>query len=143
MQRVIWDECKKAGLDAELEKGGLLTGKPQEECPNPEPEDTASGPQGDPDNDDRRRPADIWLPRGPGGRGGARPVAYDVGFSFGLQHDTARWSVTDPERAINMYRSRKENFKDTLKKCLDQGFSFTPLIFESHGGCLDPKPGPY
>ena len=27
----------------------------------------------------------------------------------------------------------KEAFKETLTKCLDQGFAFTPLIFESHG----------
>ena len=139
VQRILWEECKRAGLEAELEKGGLLPDKPAEERPDGAEEAQQDSRESQEGGDGRRRPADIWLPKGAKGRGDCKAVAHDVGFSSGLQHEVARWSATDPDYAVRGYRARKEAFKETLKKCLDQGFDFSPLIFESHGGGFGPE----
>ena len=83
----------------------------------------------------RRRPADIWLPRGAGNRGGsARAEAVDLGFSSGLQPKFQQESRESPDAAIRAYERHKRAFLDTESKCEAQGFAFVPLVFEGHGG---------
>ena len=69
--------------------------------------------------------------------GGGRGEALDLAFSSGMQqaqqaHMAA--SVDKPLTAIKTYESDKESYKDTGQKCRDAGFTFTPLVFELHGG---------
>ena len=77
VQRVIHEECRAGGPEADMEKAGLLPARPVEDGATlleDELEDVARLPERDlPGGDERRRPADVWLPRGAGGAALGRP----------------------------------------------------------------------
>ena len=58
----------------------------------------------------------------------------DLAFSSGMQQSQLRASMEDAGAAVAAYEQVKINYKDTAQKCEDAGFTFTPLVFESHGG---------
>jgi hypothetical protein len=111
-------------LGAEKEKQGLLPDRPADDGVRSALTDVG---------DERRRPADIWLPRGGGSTNGC-PEALDFAVTSGLRSDLIQRVCTDPEHIFSQYAALKETYRDTGQKCRAQGFQFTPLIFESHGG---------
>ena len=84
----------------------------------------------------RRRPADIFLPRGVGNE----PTALDFACTSGLRFDRVRASADNPEAMLADYDDFKRNFHPphedlaTEALCRQQGFRFTPMVFEAHGG---------
>ena len=125
-------ESRGAGLDPEPEKPGLLPGRPGEDgAPDAAPADRAGG------HDDRRRPADIWFPRGC--KEGARsPEAMDFAVTSGLQTKYLDAARRDPNEVFQAYEDFMSQYKDTGQKCRQQGLTFTPAILEAHGGGWSP-----
>ena len=90
--------------------------------------------QGAPTNgDERRRPADIWFPRGVGERV-ARPTAIDFAVTSGLRADRVARAREGGEAIADDYAATKRAHLDTEQKCVAAGFSFVPIVFEAHGG---------
>ena len=136
LRNTLFSDAAHGGLNPEKEKAGLLCGHPPEDgltCSSSRPGDAeeADGPARG-----RRRPADIYLPRGPGGR----PAAIDFACTSGLRSDTVRSAADAPERVTESYEAFKRNVKpqgeteSTEEECTQSGFSFIPLVMESHGG---------
>ena len=96
------------------------------EPPEPGPERLGRG---------RRRPADVFIPRGP--LGGAR--ALDFAVTSGMRADREAAIRADPEGAIKAYEDAKRNFRpngaelSTLEACRAAGFAFLPMVMEAHG----------
>lgn len=77
-----------------------------------------------------RRPADIWLPRG-AGRTKGRPEALDFAVTSGLRADNIGKYV---DLVFANYELFKEQHENTKQHCENEGFVFTPVVFEAHGG---------
>ena len=75
-----------------------------------------------------RRPADVWWPRGLGGKS----VAWDFAVTSGMR--TEHLTGTAVEHIFSEYEDYKNDYKDTAGQCTQQGFVFQPLIIEAHGG---------
>ena len=108
----------RAGLRAERERAGLLPPKPPEEGGS-----SAAVPSA-------RRPADVWLPRGPSGRG----VAIDLAVTSGLRRVIVSQSAVDATFVSTQYEDHKRSYLDTEAQCSAAGFDFAPFILEAHGG---------
>ena len=117
-------EASSASLRSEREKAGLLP-------PRPEGEEST---QGDVGGTQARRPADVWLPRGPDGR----PTAVDFAVTSGLKPDMVVHSAQDGSVSIVEYEARKREYLDTEKQCRDAGMTFAPFVLEAHGGGVGP-----
>ena len=84
----------------------------------------------------RRRPADVYLPRGVNGS----PVALDFAATSGMQSGLLRQAADEPSTVIVAYEEKKRDFRpegepDTTEAlCLQQGFGFIPMVLEAHGG---------
>ena len=52
----------------------------------------------------------------------------------GLRQDVIQTTIDAPERILSDYEDYKNEYKDTKTKCNQEGFAFTPLVFEAHGG---------
>ena len=110
------EDASTAGMSPEKEKAGLLPARPLEDGIKVEGQE--------------RRPADVWLPRGPGGRG----EALDFACSSGMRADILAQVVDNPNIVFERYEEFKRSYKNTDQVCEQQGFSFIPMILESHGG---------
>ena len=121
--------ARDANMSPEREKANLLPARP--------PGDVWDA---DAPNDQqarrRRRPADVYLPRGVNGS----PMALDFAATSGMQTGLLRQSADEPSSAIVAYEERKREFRpegepDTTEAlCCQQGFSFVPMVVEAHGG---------
>ena len=84
----------------------------------------------------RRRPADIYLLRGINGS----PMALDFAATSGMQSSLLRQSADDPTSVVVSYEQRKKDFipqgetLSTESLCSRQGFHFTPMVSDAHGG---------
>lgn len=105
----------------EREKAGLLPGRPDE--------DGVAGQTSD------RRPADVWLPRGPSGQG----EALDFACSSALRSDLLSTTADNPGMVFDQYEAYKRQYKDTGQAAIDAGFTFTPMICEAHSGAWAPN----
>ena len=65
------------------------------------------------------------------GVSGCKPVAFDLGFSSGMQQ-------VDPLRSCADYSAYKLSWEDTGARCEAEGFAFIALTFEPHGGGFGP-----
>ena len=121
---VVHSAAKKAGLGAVLEKPGLLIPREPTDVdrpPDPDPPDPSSA---------SRRPADVWVPRGPGGG----PEAWDFSVSSAFRLGPA---TPDPAAFADVFSSaeaRKRTFLDTASQCMSAGITFCPLVIEAVGG---------
>ena len=116
IRNVCYEEALEAGLRPEREKAGLLPGRPATDGL-----EVLNG---------HRRPADVWLPRGPSSKG----EALDFAVSSGLQSELFRPVVDAPGLVFHRYDSMKRGFKGTADLCEAAGFKFVPLVVEAHGG---------
>ena len=118
-------EATAAGCSPEREKAGLLPGRPADD----------GAAAGDPTSheDRQRRPADVYLPRGCGGPR-RQPAALDWAVTSGLRADKVNQVAAGGADSLADYAAFKDNYKDTLAKCQEQGIRFMPLVIEAHGG---------
>jgi hypothetical protein len=113
-----YQEAAVGGVRPEREKAGLLPGRPPSDD-DPSPGDSRG-----------RRPADIWLPRGPSGG----KEALDFAVTSGLRAGLIRQSGCLPEAVFQKYEAYKREYKQTAQACTAAGFRFVPLVFEAHSG---------
>ena len=85
-------------------------------------------------NGNGRRPADVWLPRGEGGRG----EALDFAVGSGMQSNLLFPSADTPGLVFCQYEKMKREYKDTAQLCNDAGFAFCPMVVEAHAGGWSP-----
>ena len=107
----------KAGLGAILEKPGLLIPRDPLDCdrpPDPDPPDPSSP---------SRRPADVWVPRGPGGGPEAWDFSVTSAFRLGL-------AAPDPAAFAGVFSSveTRKVFLDTASQCSRAGIHFCPSL---------------
>ena len=114
--------CREAGINAELEKAGLLPPRPNGEEVTSAYRSTVRG----------RRPADIWIPNGFDGQGGA----IDFAVTSGLRADRLAAAASDPASIGASYEVYKRTYLDTQDQCNHQGFQFLPFVVEAHDGGL-------
>jgi hypothetical protein len=126
MRDLVAVEAARGSLGPEKEKAGLLPHRPPEDG-------VGSGADQREDNNEARRPADVWLPRGAGFSGG-RPEALDFAVTSGLRRDRLARCLTSAESICEDYAETKREYKDTDKQVSEQGMKFTPIIFEAHAG---------
>ena len=115
----------QARLGAILEKPGLLLPRDPLDCdrpPDPDPPDPSSSSS--------RRPADVWVPRGPSGN----PEAWDFSVTSAFRLGP---SAPDPAAFSSVFSSvetHKRGFLDTASQCAKAGIHFCPLVIEAVGG---------
>ena len=126
LRDVVAREAYAARMDPEKEKGGLLPARPVGDG-------AADAGQDNESEDGRRRPADIYLPRGAGGVR-CEPAALDFAVTSGLRPDHIEQVITDPAGILCDYSEYKKAYKDTEDKLNLRGIQFLPLILEAHGG---------
>ena len=83
--------------------------------------------------DDRRRPADVWFPKGVGDRSG-QAGAVDFAVTSGLRRDNLRRAAEGGGGVGDDYGVHKGAFLGTKEKCKAGGFQFIPVVWEAHGG---------
>ena len=115
-----YTEAEAAGKNPDREKAGLLPGRPAS--------DGVKVQEGG------RRPADVWLPRGPSGRG----EALDFACTSGLRTDMWRCVLQNPNCVFESYEDYKFTYKYTGQFCEAAGFQFTPMVLETHSGAWSP-----
>ena len=98
LRNVVYEEALVGGMSPTKEKAGLLPSRPAQDGIHT---DSSSN------NRARRRPADVYLPRGPGNR----PAALDFACTSGLRFDRLRAAVDDPNGICVDYEDLKRNFK--------------------------------
>ena len=122
LRNVVHEEASNAGLRPEREKAGLLPPRPAAE--GVDDSSTRNG----------RRPADVWLPRGPSGAG----EALDFAVTSGLRSDTFRTVAGAPTAVFQRYEDSKRTHAGTSEACRAAGFCFTPMVMEAHSGGWSP-----
>jgi len=121
LRNLVYKDAVDAGMRPEREKAGLLPARPAEDGIK------AGG--------DQRRPADVWLPRGPVGR----PEALDFACTSGVRADVVAQTADTPNTVFDKYEEFKHNYKDTGQHCAGQGLQFTPMVVEAHSGAWSPN----
>ncbi len=58
----------------------------------------------------------------------------DFAATSGLRSDVLERSAADGSTATQLYEDRKRSFLNTAAECSQQGFSFIPMVMESHAG---------
>ena len=116
MRDLVHEEALAAGFNAEKEKANLLPPRAEWEGLKP-----SSG---------ARRPADVWIPSQRSGTG----EALDLACCSGLRADLLQHTSQDASMVFSFYEDVKKSYLDTDQQCRDNGFKFTPLVFETHGG---------
>jgi hypothetical protein len=119
LRDIVFEEALEGGVRPEREKAGLLPQRP-----------TADGLPVSPLSGNGRRPADVWLPRGPNGGG----EALDFAVTSGMRADIFRQAAQTPELVFSHYAKHKREYLQTAKSCEEAGFRFVPVILEAHGG---------
>ena len=120
LRNIGCEDARAAGLQPEREKQGLLPARPREDGIRASPGD--------------RRPADVWLPRGPRNR----PTALDFAVTSGLRAALWRQVAESPNHVFEQYEQYKRSYKDTQRLCEEQGFAFLPMVMEAHSGAWSP-----
>jgi len=69
-----------------------------------------------------RRPADVWFPHGPGGRGQA------LDFACSHVEDLLWRSRDEPSHVLDVFEELKGEFKDTDRLCENSDFAFIPVV---------------
>ena len=113
---VVFEEAVGAGLRPEREKAGLLPCRPAAD--------------GLPATAGARRPADVWLPRGPKGNA----EAMDFAVTSGMQSALFRAVADDPMVVFERHEQQKRNYLQTYDQCRRAGFRFKPMVLEAHAG---------
>ena len=108
----IGEFASRAGKNPELEKAELLP------------------PDLDSENQNQRRPADVYLPSWHGGR----PAALDIAITSPQRADALQSASQRLGAAAERYEERKRGHLDTAQLCALNGFSFIPIVFETSGG---------
>jgi hypothetical protein len=119
-------EAARGSLGPEKEKAGLLPHRPPEDG-------IGSGENRQEGNNEARRPADVWLPRGAGFSGG-RPEALDFAVTSGMRRDRLCRTLNSAESICEDYAETKRQYKDTDQQVTEAGMKFTPIVFEAHAG---------
>ena len=125
LRNVVYEEAVAGGMSPTKEKAGLLPSRPPQDGVHTET--TRS-------NRARRRPADVYLPRGPGNK----PAALDFACTSGLRFDRLRAAIDEPDGVCADYEDMKRNFRPdnedrgTEELCEQQGFQFLPMVIEPH-----------
>ena len=125
VRNLLATEADTAGATPEIEKIGLL--------PAYGLNGAGEDPTGVPLPPSRRRPADIYFPRGLDIRQRG-PVAVDIAITSGLQEKHFRHVVTENTKPSNDYETKKRTHNDTEDRCTRAGLTFQPAIFETHSG---------
>ena len=125
LRDLTFTEAASARCSPEREKGGLLPGRPVG--------DGALSSDPGSQEDRRRRPADVYLPRGVGGPR-RQPAALDWAVTSGLRSDRIQHVAQGSADVLAEYADYKRTYKDTQTKCQEQGIEFVPLVIEAHGG---------
>ena len=126
LRNEVFHLCNSAGLNPELERPGLL---------EPRPLDGAAQDSGaDRDPNQRRRPADVFLPR----RCRGLPAALDLAFTSGLRGDMVHRTAEDGSTATKWYEAYKRSYLNTETTCQENGIAFIPIICEADGGGWGP-----
>ena len=120
--------CSAAGLNPELEKPGLL--RPRPDLGGAREDGSSSH-----DNNDARRPADVYLPRY---RRGA-PACLDFAATSGLRRSVLATALRDSNAVSRQYEDFKCSYLDTKASCESEGMSFIPMIMEACGGSWGPE----
>ena len=126
VRNMAYHAASAAGLNPELERPGLL---PQRPLFGSLYENGGSMQEGD-SSPSARRPADVYIPRWRGGP----PAAWDFAVTSGLRAEALSDSLSDPEKTLTKYEDLKCSYQETRTRCLEQGFSFYPMIVEAAGG---------
>ena len=114
------------GLNPELERPGLL---------QPRPLDGTGQENGlDRNNDENRRPADIYIPKWRQGI----PTALDFAVTSGLRVDLVNKSAQQGTFPTEAYERFKCQHLETEEKCRAEGITFIPIICEADGGGWGP-----
>ena len=116
----------RAGLGAILEKPGLLIPRDpldSDRPPDPDPPDPSST---------SRRPADVWVPRAPGGG----PEAWDFSVTSALRLGPAAPNPAAFAGVFSSVETRKRAFLDTASQCSHAGITCCPLVIEAVRGGL-------
>ena len=124
LRNFVFHYAKSAGLNAELEKPGLLQPRP-----------ALGGLAEDgvrPSNPEARRPADVFLPRWRRGT----LLALDFAVTSGLRDIQA--CIRDPTAATTSFEDHKRNHLNTERMCIEDGHSFCPMVMETVGGSWGP-----
>jgi hypothetical protein len=120
----FFDALASGHAGAELERPGLLPPRAPGEGP---PEGEQGGSQVD---DGNRRPADVYLPRWRNGTA----AAWDFAATSGLRADLLQATAGSASAATERYEEFKRTHLDTARLCAEQGFTFIPMVVETHGG---------
>eukprot|EP00662_Eupelagonemidae_sp_cell21_P058126 gene58126-biopygen56035 len=107
LRDIWWRLCRAAGLRPEIEKPGLLPGS-------------------------LHRPADIWLPRYPGG--GPARIALDQKVTSPLQRKYMQRAGQISLAAAEMYADYVAERHDCEAACAARGIQFIPVVAEALGG---------
>ena len=111
LRDLLFDWARRAGLQPEREKSGLLL--PQ--CP----EEVGA---------EARRPADIFLPALSG-----FPTALDLAVTAPQRQETLARAAQTALSAASSYTQTKATHLNTAAACEQQGVKFVPLVVESTG----------
>ena len=138
LRDIVHEEAARGGLSPEKEKQeGLLPARPLEDGLRVQDGSGTGVTLLDNGTDpSRRRPADVFLPRG---MRGAR-TALDFACTSGLRADRLRQAADNPESIVLAYEQAKRDFtppgerESTQALCSQQDLSFVPMIVEAHGG---------
>ena len=87
------------------------------------------------DNNEARRPADVYLPRY---RRGA-PACLDFAVTSGLRRDVLAATLRDNNAPSRQYEDWKCSYLDTKTSCEAEGMSFIPMVMEACGGSWGPE----
>ena len=131
---LVYQEARDAGCAPEKEKGHLLPGRSLEDGAPPRHD-------APPNSEERRRPADIWLPRGVGERV-AGPAALDFAITSGLRADRVERAKEVGQAIADDYAAVKRAHLDTGQKC-QVVFCFLSLVSkctEASSKHTNPKP---
>lgn len=120
LRNAFHQEAACGGMQPVKEKAGLLPQRPGEDGIT-----TQGG---------NRRPADVWLPRGLGGRG----RALDFACTSGMRADRLWQSRVTPSHMFDTYEEFKREYQNTEQHCESEGFAFVPMVMEAHGGSWSP-----
>ena len=129
VRNVTYSSARDANMSPEREKANLLPARPPGDVWDADVTNQQQARQ-------RRRPADVYLPRGVNGS----PVALDFAATSGMQSGLLRQAPDEPSSVIVAYEEKKRDFRpegepDTTEAlCLQQGFGFIPMVLEAHGG---------
>ena len=119
-RHVCFEEASLAGTRPEREKAGLL---PERRASDDLPQERSA-----------RRPADIWLPRGPSDH----PEALDFAITSAMRFPLIREASATPELVFARYEQHKRDHQHTAQQCEQAGIRFIPIIMEAHSGSWSP-----